>query len=98
MRQCPQRPFLEQLEATIEEDPGASMQKLATNLIMHRTRVLRVIHEDLRYKSYILKVRQMLSVAMKARILEICELLVTSLKHGAASRIRFFSDEKIFLC
>ena len=37
----------------------------------------------------------MLSGIMKARRLERCELLIT-LKHRAASRIPFFSDEKIF--
>ena len=75
----------------IEDDPGASMQKLATNFNVHRTTVLRAIYEDLRYKSYVLKVRQnMLSDAMKARRLESCELLITSLNHGAASRSRFF--------
>ena len=38
----------------------------------------------------------MLSDALKARRLERCELLIASLKHRDASRIRFFSDEKIF--
>ena len=56
-----------------------SIQKLVTNLNVHRTTVLRATHEDLRYKR-----------------LEKCELLIPSSKHGADSRIRFFSNEKIF--
>ena len=87
--------FLKQLKAMIEKDLGTSMKKLATNLNMQRITVLRAIHEDLQCKSYILKVRQMLSDAMKARRLERSELLITSLKHRDASQIRFFSD-KIF--
>ena len=42
----------------MEEDPSLPMQTLATRLNVHRTMVLR-------YKRYVLKVRQMLSEALK---------------------------------
>ncbi len=54
------------------------------------------IPEDLRYMSYVLKVRQMLSESMKENRQAWCALLLTSLKHGAPGRLRFFSDEIIF--
>ena len=50
-------------------------------------------HEDLRYKSFVLKVRQIVSEAMKVKRLERCELYIASPKRRAASRVRFFSDE-----
>lgn len=79
-----------------DENPGFPMQTLVTRLNVHRTTVLRAIHEDLQYKNYVLKERQMLSQAMKVKRLQRYELLIASLKDGAAGRVRFFSDEKIF--
>ncbi|QQP50935.1 Transposable element tcb2 transposase [Caligus rogercresseyi] len=88
--------FIDRLQTMINDDPSVPMSTLAERLNVHRTTVLHAIHEDLRCNSYVLRVRQMLSDAMKKKRLERCELLITSLKHRAAGRIRFFSDEKIF--
>ena len=54
------------------------------------------VHNDLHCKSYVVKVRQTLTKAVKAKRVERCHLLLMSLKHAAARRIRFFSDEMIF--
>ncbi|XP_076626017.1 uncharacterized protein LOC143344146 [Colletes latitarsis] len=80
----------------ILEDPGTSLRKLASLLGVSETVVRRIAQEDLRYVSYVLKVRQMLSEAAKLKRLARCNLLLCSLKHEAAGHIRFFSDEKIF--
>ncbi|QQP38637.1 Transposable element tcb2 transposase [Caligus rogercresseyi] len=77
--------FIDRLQTMINDDPSVPMSTLAERLNVHRTTVLHAIHEDLRYNSYVLRVQE-----------ERCELLITSLKHRAAGRIRFFSDEKIF--
>lgn len=60
------------------------------------TTVRRVVQENLKYKSYVLKVRQMLSETAKAKKLARYNSLVCSLKYTAAGSMRFFSDEKIF--
>ena len=46
--------------------------------------------------SYVLIVRQTLTEALKAKGLERCHLLLTSLKHADAGRMRFFTvDAKV---
>lgn len=88
--------FLEQLQTTINEDPSISMRTLAKKMKVDPKTIRTAVHDDLHCKSYVLKVRQTLSEATKAKRLERCNLLLTSLKHAASGRIRFFSDEKIF--
>ncbi len=46
----------------------------------------KAIHEDLWYKSYVLKIRQQLTDVMKAKRVVWCELLLISLKHCTAGR------------
>ena len=88
--------FIESLEKLVEEDPSQSTRNLAAKLDVSGTTIRQAIKEDLRCKSYRLKVRQRLSEEMKAKRVERCSLLLTSLKRSAAGRIRFLSDEKIF--
>ena len=89
--------FLEQLQVRIDEDPSVSMWKLAQQLNISEATIRKAVHEDLRYKSYSLKVHQLLTAPQKAKRLARCELLLSSLKHKAAGHICFFSDEKIFV-
>ncbi len=58
--------------------------------------IWKAIHEDLCYKSYVLKISQHITDAMKAKRVAQCELLLSSLKHQATGRMCFFTDEKIF--
>ncbi|XP_072764892.1 uncharacterized protein [Anoplolepis gracilipes] len=80
----------------ILEDPGQSLTKIARTLDVSDTTMRRIAEEDLRYKSYVIKVRQMLSETAKMKRVARCHLLLNSLKNEAARRIKFFSDEKIF--
>lgn len=84
------------LEELVQQDPSQSTRILASKLNVSATTIRRAIQKDLRCKSYRLKVHQMLSQKMKAKRLERCSLLLTSLKGKASGRIRFFSDEKMF--
>ena len=88
--------FIDSLEELVEEDPSQSTRTLAAKLNVGATTIRQALKEDLRCKSYRLKVRQMLSDTMRTKRVERCSLLLTSLKRSAAGRIRFFSDEKIF--
>lgn len=88
--------FVSRLQDMVDEDPGVSMRSLAVRLNVSEWTVRKAVHEDLRCRSYVLKVKQMLSPQLKERRLAKCHLLLSSLKHEAAGRLRFFSDEKIF--
>jgi len=55
----------------------------------------RITEEELQYKSYTLKIRQMLSEIARTSRVVCCNLLLYSLKNEV-SGIRLFSDEKIF--
>ncbi|QQP54865.1 Uncharacterized protein FKW44_007845, partial [Caligus rogercresseyi] len=65
--------FIDRLQTMINDDPSVPMSTLAERLYVHKTTVLHAIHEDLRCNSYVLRVRQMLSDAMKKKRLERCE-------------------------
>ena len=80
----------------ISNDPGIPLRKLASKLSVSERTMRRIAEEDLRYTSYVIKVRQMLSEDAKMKRVARCNLLLCSLKNEAAGRLKFFSDEKIF--
>ena len=88
--------FIEQLQALITSDPSISMRNLAARLNCSHHLIINAVREDLRCHSYTLKVRQGLTQALREKRLAKCSLLISSLKHEASGRLRFFSDEKIF--
>ena len=88
--------FIIRLQKIISDDRNISIRKLNKLMGVIPDTMRKAIQEDLRYKSYVLKVRQMLSDEMKAKRVARCSLLLTSINHEAAGRIQFFSDEKIF--
>ncbi|KYQ60591.1 hypothetical protein ALC60_00351 [Trachymyrmex zeteki] len=55
----------------------------------------RIVEEDLRYKSYTIKVRQMLSEAARTKRVERCNLLLCSLLTGNVNRhnFKYWNDE-----
>ena len=57
--------FIDQLKDRIDQSPGTSMAKLAKDMGVHRATVSRAVHQDLHYKSYVLRRRQLLTDAMK---------------------------------
>ncbi len=50
--------MIERLQAMVQEDPGMSMRKMAAILQVNESTVRKLVHEDLRHKSYVLKIRQ----------------------------------------
>lgn len=83
---------LKQVQDLISKDPGISLRKLASILDMSNTTMRRIAEEDLRYTSYVIEVRQMLSEDVK----RVARLLLCSFKNQASRRFKFFSDEKTF--
>lgn len=88
--------FISRVQKSINKNPSTSIRKLSKDMNVSHYTMRRVICDDLRYKSYVLKVRQMLSASMKEKRVAKCSVLLASIKHEAAGKLRFFSDEKIF--
>jgi len=88
--------IIERAQALISDDPRQSLRKLASIVGVSEPTMRRIAEEDLRYKSYTLKIQQMLSEAARISRVARCNLLLCSLKNEASGRIRFFSNEKIF--
>ncbi|XP_011707025.1 PREDICTED: uncharacterized protein LOC105462195 [Wasmannia auropunctata] len=88
--------IIQRAQELIFEDSGQSIRKLSSVVGVSEKTMRRIVEEDLRYNSYTIKVRQMLSEAARTKRVERCNLLLCSLKHNAAGRLKFFSDEKIF--
>ena len=70
--------FLEQLKMQIDDDPSVSMRKLAQQLNVSEATIRKAVHEDLRYKSYSLKVHQLLTAPQKDKRLVRCGLMLLS--------------------
>ena len=58
--------FLQQLQALIEEDPIKSLRQLTHELDVSPILIRQAVHEDLRFKSYVLRVLQLLTDRLKA--------------------------------
>jgi len=56
---------VEKAQTLISNDPGQSLRKLASIVDVSEPTMHRIAEEDFRYKSYTLKIRQMLSEAAK---------------------------------
>lgn len=78
----------------VHEDPGRSMREIARITGLSNRTVRRVIHEDLYYRSYVLKRAQTLSQNTISSRLSRSQnlLLIMKKKHP----VIFFSDEKVF--
>jgi hypothetical protein len=74
----------------ILKDPGVSLTKLAAKLNVSLTTMRRIAAEDLRYKSYTLKFRQMLSQDARDKTVNRCKLLLSNIKHETSGFLRFF--------
>jgi len=88
--------FLKKLQDLINEDPSQSMRILSQKMEVGVATISQAIHENLRYKSCVLKMRQGLSDVQKAKGLDKASILLSKLKHWSVGRIRFFSDEIFF--
>lgn len=87
--------FIRQFPELVESDPSNSIWNLAAQLNVGYQSIIDTIREDLRYYSYTLEVRQLLTYPMKAKRLTKYNPLLSSLKLEEFDELRFFSDENI---
>jgi len=89
--------FMAEVKATIDEDPSKSMGQLAKEFNVGKATIHRTVHDDLGYRSFVLRRRQLLTEATKERRKLRAQALLNDLKRDSAGLLRFFSDEKNFI-
>lgn len=89
--------FIQQIQAIVDENPSKSIRALARDLKVSEGLVRRVVHEDLRYKSYVMRRGQFMSAQTREQRTIRGKRLLNKLKHPEApNMLWFFSDEKNF--
>lgn len=89
--------FIADLKEKIDADGSKSMADLAKEMIVAKTTICVAIKQDICYKSYVLRRRQLLTEKLKSSRKIKAQALLNDLKHDSAGLLRFFSDEKYFV-
>ena len=77
------------LKRTLKAEPSQSMSKLAQKRRVSRSTISRAVKEDLGMKSYVRRVRNLLTTRAKALRAERCPKLLNYLKHKERTCPRF---------
>ena len=87
--------FIHKVKQTIDENWGQSMRSIAKKLHVSEKTIRRSVHEDIRYKFYMMKRIQFISEKSKENRLKRAKRFLNKLENLAeAGVIWFFSDEK----
>ena len=89
--------FVADVVEIVKENPSKSIRKIAKEMGSSRRTIGRTVKEDLNFRSYELKRRQLLTQVQKERRKLKASALIDDLKHTSSGMLRFFSDEKIFV-
>jgi hypothetical protein len=87
---------IKRAQKLIQKDPGTPLTTLGSKLKVSSKKLRHIASEDLRYKSYMLKIGQMLSEDARNKRVVKGSLLLSSMHPETPWCIRFFSDEKFF--
>ncbi len=88
--------FVAELKDAIDNSPCTSMQSLARERGVSEAIIRRAAKDNIGYKSYILRVRHLLTDSLKEKRLTLSKHLLAKLKNSQAGQIHFFTDEKLF--
>ena len=89
--------FITTVQTIIDNDPGRSMRSIARELDVGESTDRRCVYEDIRYKSYAMRARQLLRETAKQKREYRGIKLLNKLKHPLEpDMLWFFSDEKNF--
>ena len=80
--------FIHKVKQTIDENRGQSMRSIAKKLHVSEKTIRRNVHEDIRYKSYVIKRGQFISEKSKENCLNRSKRLLNKLKNPVEARIR----------
>lgn len=90
------RELIDAVQEAIDEEPTTSIRNLAARFGVSDGTMTTLVHEDLRCKSYKLRIRQALNAAQKKKRLDRARALYDAVRYDDLRKIRFFSDEKMF--
>ena len=88
--------FLAGLKRTLKSDPSQPMSKLAQKCSVSRSTISRAVNEDLDMKSYVRRVRNLLTTRSRSLRAGRCPKLLNHLKHKGG-HVRVFVDKKKFV-
>jgi len=89
--------FVQKVQGIIDEDPSKSIRAISKDLQVSECTIRRIIHEDIRYKSYAMRRGQFMSAQTREQRFIRAQRLLNKLKHPEISdMLWFFSDEKNF--
>ena len=88
--------FLAGLKRTLKSEPSQPMSKLAQKRSVSRSTISRAVNEDLDMKSYVRRVRNLLTTRSRALRAERCPKLLNHLKLKGG-HVRVFVNEKKFV-
>ncbi|EFN87647.1 hypothetical protein EAI_01466, partial [Harpegnathos saltator] len=89
--------FVQQVQKIVDESPSKSMRAIARDLNVSESLICRVVHEDLRYSSYVMRREQFMSAQTREQRLIRGKRLLNKFKHPEVpNMLWFFSDEKNF--
>ncbi|XP_025161066.1 uncharacterized protein LOC112589993 [Harpegnathos saltator] len=89
--------FVQQVQEIVDESSSKSMRAIARDLNVSESLIRRVVHEDLRYRSYVMRRGQFMSAQTRKQRLIRGKRLLDKLKHPEVPNILwFFSDAKNF--
>ena len=89
--------FVEVLQEIIDPDPSKSMREIARKINVSESTNRRTVHEDIRYKSYVMRRGQFLSAKNRENRVIRSKRLLNKLTHPEEpNMLWFFSDEKNF--
>ena len=89
--------FVEELEEIIDADPTKSMREIARKINVSESTIRRAVHDDLRYKSYVMRRDQFLFAKNRENRVIRSKRLLNKLKHPEEpNMLWFFSNEKNF--
>ena len=88
--------LIDRVQEYVDENPEVSIRDLAARFDVSLGTMAKLVHKDLRHKSYKHRVRHALTDEHRATRLEKAKKLFDKIRHEDSGKLRFFSDEKIF--
>ncbi len=88
--------FVAGLKKSIKANPSTPMSVLTKNCNVSVSTISRAVRDNLGHKSFILRVRHLLTYTMREKRMDKCRKIVNSMK-STGGHLQFFSDEEVLL-
>jgi len=73
--------FVQQVQGIIDKDPSKSIRAISRDLQVSECTIRRIVHEDIRYKSYVMRKGQFMSAQTREQRFIRAKRLLNKLKH-----------------